>query len=66
MLGNGSTAYAREAREVDLLSDFYAAWFLLHQRRHQKADREELERLAQELLENHVAIETYRKRHERH
>ena len=56
----------RQAREVDLLGDFYAAWFKLHRRRHEKAERDELEQLAQELLEAHVSIETYRHRHERH
>ena len=57
---------SKEVREVDLLAEFYGQWFALHKLRHNKADRELLEQAAQELLEAHVAIETYRKRHERH
>ena len=53
-------------RKVDLLSDFYNSWFKLHQLRHDKAPREDLEDAAQDLLEHHVAIETYRKRHGKH
>jgi len=53
------------AREVDLLGEFYDAWVKLHRRRHEKAEREELEGLAQDLLEAHTAVETYRKRNAR-
>ena len=50
------------AREVDLLAEFYDSWVKLHKRRSEGAEREELEQLAQELLEGHVAVETYRNR----
>ena len=53
----------RVARHVDLLSDFYDQWKKLHELRHSKAERDELEVAAQDLLECYVAIETYRKRH---
>ena len=56
----------REVREVDLLSEFYEAWLTMHKRRHEEADREELENLAQSLLEAHTALTYYRTRHERH
>lgn len=64
-MSNG-IAKLQVAREVDLLQEFYAAWLLLHERRHAQAEREELEQLAQDLLEAHVAVQTYRNRHERH
>jgi transposase-like protein len=56
----------RPAREVDLLSDFYEQWFMLHKMRHERAERADLESQAQALLEAHVAIETFRKRHAKH
>lgn len=55
----------RAAREVDLLGEFYDQWLRLHELRHQKAERQDLEQAAQELLEAHVAITTYRKRNDR-
>ena len=57
---------AKAAREVDLLMEFYEVWCNLHQRRHEGADREELETLAQDLAEAKVAIDLYRSRHAKH
>jgi flagellar hook-associated protein FlgK len=53
----------REARAIDLLEDFYAAWKSLHELRSKKAEREALETAAQDLAEAHLAYETYLNRH---
>lgn len=59
------SAQRRPAREIDLLSEFYDAWKHLHQRRHEGAEREEMEGLGQDLLEAYTAIEVYRNRHKK-
>ena len=61
-----------KAWEIDLLSDFYRAWFDLHKYRatlkgkdRSEDEQETIAGMAQEIVDAHVAIQYYRGRHER-